>query len=75
LLPADVRWSRLLRLVATCLPGNDLGPITVDCDVLTVAGSDLRVVALTAPPGTEDADKLWLLAVIGQQQMTEPSPT
>ncbi len=53
----------------------DLGPITVDCDVLTVAGSDLRVVAFTAPPGTEDADKLRLLAVIGTQRMTEPSQT
>jgi transcriptional regulator with XRE-family HTH domain len=51
----------------------ELGPITVDCDVLTVAGSDLRVVAFTAAAGSEDADKLRLLAVLGTQQMTEPS--
>ncbi len=45
----------------------ELGPVTVDCDVLTVQGSDLRVVAFTAPPGSEDADKLRLLAVLGTQ--------
>ncbi len=51
----------------------ELGPITVDCDVLTVAGSDLRVVAFTAPPGSDDAGKLRLLAVLGTQDLTEPS--
>ena len=39
----------------------ELGPITVDCDVLSVPAVDLRVVAFTAAPGSEDADKLRLL--------------
>jgi hypothetical protein len=39
----------------------------VDCDVLTVDGSDLRIVAYTAPPGSEAAEKLRLLSVIGTQ--------
>ena len=30
----------------------EIGRITVDCDVLTVAGSDLRLVVYTAPPGS-----------------------
>lgn len=47
----------------------EAGPITLDCDVLTVPGSDLRVVLHTAAPGTEAADKLRLLAVIGTQTM------
>jgi len=47
----------------------DLGPVTVDCDVLTVAGSDLRVVAYTAAPGSEAAEKLRLLAVLGPQNL------
>jgi hypothetical protein len=51
----------------------ELGPITLDCDVLTVRGSDLNVVAYTAPPGSEAGDKLRLLAVIGTQHMTEPA--
>jgi hypothetical protein len=44
-----------------------VGLITVDCDVLTVHGSDLRIVAYTAAPGSDAAEKLKLLAVIGTQ--------
>ena len=44
------------------------GPITVDCDVLEVVGSDLRVVLWTAPPGSSDAGALALLSVVGTQQ-------
>jgi transcriptional regulator with XRE-family HTH domain len=39
----------------------ELGPITVDCDVLTVTGTDLRVVVYTADPASPDAEKLDLL--------------
>ncbi len=49
----------------------DLGPVTVDCDVLTAMGSDLRVIAYTAPPGSEAAEKLRLLAVLGTQDMAD----
>ena len=49
----------------------ELGPITVDCDVLTAAGSDLRLVAFTAAPGSEDADKLRLLGVLGTQDFAQ----
>jgi len=53
----------------------DIGPLTLDCDVLTVHGHDLRVVAYTAAPGSDAADRLKLLAVIGTQHMTEhPGP-
>lgn len=47
-----------------------VGLVTVDCDVLTVRTSDLRVVAYTAEPGTEAAEKLNLLRVLGTQQLT-----
>jgi len=46
-----------------------VGPVTLDCDVLTVPGSDLRIVAYTAPPASDAADQLKLLAVIGTQAM------
>ncbi|MER5951458.1 helix-turn-helix transcriptional regulator [Streptomyces sp. NPDC001904] len=39
-----------------------VGPLTLDCDILTVAGDDLRVMVYTAEPGTPDADALALLA-------------
>jgi transcriptional regulator with XRE-family HTH domain len=46
-----------------------VGPLTLDCDVLTVAGSDLRIMIYTAEPGTEDADRLALLTVLGTQAL------
>lgn len=45
----------------------EVGLVTFDCDVLTVAGADLRVVVYTAAPGTPDADALALLRVLGTQ--------
>jgi transcriptional regulator with XRE-family HTH domain len=48
-----------------------VGPITLDCDVLTVAGSDLRLVVYTAEPGP-DADRLRLIQVIGLQKVSGP---
>ena len=47
-----------------------VGPLTLDCDVLSVAGSDLRIMVYTAAPGTEDADRLALLTVLGTQTLT-----
>ncbi|MFE4373857.1 helix-turn-helix transcriptional regulator [Streptomyces sp. NPDC056835] len=46
-----------------------VGPLTLDCDVLTVAGSDLRIMVYTAEPGTEDAERLALLTVFGTQTL------
>ncbi|WP_262703636.1 MULTISPECIES: helix-turn-helix transcriptional regulator [Streptomyces] len=46
-----------------------VGPLTLDCDVLTVAGSDLRIVVYTAEPDTEDAERLALLTVLGTQTL------
>ncbi|MFF1448454.1 helix-turn-helix transcriptional regulator [Streptomyces sp. NPDC058274] len=45
------------------------GPVTLDCDVLTVTGSDLRIMVYTAEPGTEDADRLALLTALGTQRL------
>nr|WP_157226678.1 helix-turn-helix transcriptional regulator [Gordonia soli] len=50
-----------------------VGPITVDCDVLTVPGGDLRIVVYTVVPDTEDATKLDLLRVTGLQHLL-PNP-
>jgi len=47
----------------------EVGAITLDCDVLTVAGSDLRLVVYTAEPSTPDADRLRLVQVIGLQEL------
>jgi len=49
----------------------DVGPLTLDCDVLSVAGSDVRLMVYSAEPGTEAADRLALLGVIGTQSLVE----
>src|SRR5262249_52450593 len=46
-----------------------VGTLTLDCDVLIVARSDLRIMIYTAEPGTEDAERLALLTVLGTQTL------
>jgi transcriptional regulator with XRE-family HTH domain len=57
---AHVARHRSSRKTATRTP---VGPIELDCDVLTAPGGDLRIVVYTAAPGSEDASKLDLLRV------------
>jgi transcriptional regulator with XRE-family HTH domain len=40
----------------------EAGAITLDCDILHVRGSDLRLIIYTAPPGSPDAELLAQLA-------------
>ena len=42
-----------------------VGPITVDCDVLTDGDAELKIVILTAAPDTEDETKLRLAVLSG----------
>ncbi|WP_182881949.1 helix-turn-helix transcriptional regulator [Microbispora sp. H10949] len=51
----------------------EAGAVTLDCDVLTVAGGDLRVMVYTAEPGTEDAERLALITVLGTQDLNTRS--
>jgi hypothetical protein len=44
-----------------------VGLVTLDCDILTVAGSDLRIMIYTAELGSRDAEQLALLTVLGTQ--------
>lgn len=41
-----------------------LGPLTLDCDVLTIDGSDLRIVLYSAEPGSRDAQLLEQLQAL-----------
>ncbi|MFJ4654706.1 helix-turn-helix domain-containing protein [Nocardia sp. NPDC088792] len=40
----------------------ELGLLQLDCDILTTHGTDLRLIVLTAPPGSESAQALDVLA-------------
>jgi transcriptional regulator with XRE-family HTH domain len=44
-----------------------VGRLTLDCDVLTVGGSGLRLVVYTAEPGSPDASALEMIAALGLQ--------
>ena len=46
-----------------------VGPLTLDCDVLSVTGGDQRIMIYTAVPDTPDAERLALLAVLGPQSL------
>ena len=48
----------------------EAGFITLDCDVLSAQGGDLRVVVYTAAPGSSDAAALELLGAVGLQSFT-----
>jgi transcriptional regulator with XRE-family HTH domain len=63
---ARVAQHRSSRKTAKNTP---VGDITVDCDVLTVPGSDLHIVVYTTVPGSEDESRLRLLAVTGIQAL------
>ncbi|MEU8198556.1 helix-turn-helix transcriptional regulator [Microbispora amethystogenes] len=52
----------------------ELGPIELDCQVLFTEDQSQALLVLTAPPRTEGYEKLRLLAVLGQERFTEPSP-
>ncbi|MEK8110547.1 transcriptional regulator [Micromonospora sp. M12] len=47
-----------------------VGELTLDCDVLTVPGADLRLVTYTTTTGGTDAGKLDLLRVTGSHNIT-----
>ncbi|MFJ8792137.1 helix-turn-helix domain-containing protein [Streptomyces sp. NPDC102462] len=47
-----------------------VGPVTVDCDVLTDLDSELKIVIMTAAPGSEDETKLRLTTLTAP-----PTPT
>ncbi|PZE78352.1 MULTISPECIES: helix-turn-helix transcriptional regulator [unclassified Curtobacterium] len=42
-----------------------VGPVLLDCDVLSVSGEDLHIVTNTAEPGTEDASRFDLIRALG----------
>ncbi|MEU6260516.1 helix-turn-helix transcriptional regulator [Streptomyces sp. NPDC047043] len=46
-----------------------VGLLTLDCDLLRVEENDLHILVYSAEPGTEAAEKLALLSVVGTQSL------
>jgi hypothetical protein len=51
----------------------EVGLITLDCDVLIVQDSDLRLIVYAPAIGSPDADALALLATVGSQTFARAS--
>lgn len=74
---ASPRFAELRRARPTAQHVTDrktfdhpqVGRITLDCDVLTVHGTDLRLIVYSAPPGSRDAASLELIGVVGLQAL------
>ncbi|MGC0343228.1 helix-turn-helix transcriptional regulator [Streptomyces sp. SLBN-8D4] len=47
------------------------GMLTLDCDLLRVEENDLHILVYSAEPGTEAAEKLRLISVLGTQSLVE----
>jgi MmyB-like transcription regulator ligand binding domain len=66
--PPLTLWVPLVHAATRkTLAHPDVGRVTLDCDVLTVHGTDLRLVIYTAEPGSPDAAPLDLIGVLGLQ--------
>lgn len=67
----DALWQQhpVARQVARrkTIDHPQLGPITLDCDVLRVAGTDLELVVYTAEPGSAAASQLAMVGTLGLQ--------
>ncbi|MGI5460335.1 helix-turn-helix transcriptional regulator [Streptomyces sp. CA-249302] len=48
-----------------------VGLLTLDCDLLRVDGNGLHILVYSAEPGTEAAEKLELISVLGTQSLVE----
>jgi len=49
-----------------------VGELTLDCDILAALGADLRIMAFSVRPGSESAERLRLLEVLGSQALAPP---
>jgi hypothetical protein len=52
-----------------------VGPVAVDCDVLTDGDSELKIVIMTAVPGSADETTMRLAAIAGPPDIANSSPT
>ena len=51
-----------------------VGVLTLDCQILTAENQLQDLVIFTATPGSDDAERLAFLSVIGSQQFEDSSP-
>ncbi|WP_299954463.1 helix-turn-helix transcriptional regulator [uncultured Modestobacter sp.] len=62
------------RFQAKTFVHPQVGQVTLDCDVFTVIGTDLRIVTYTAEPGSEDASRFDLIRTLGTVEVASTGP-
>ncbi len=83
LLAASPEFARLWAAHEVAVRRNDtkrflhpaVGALQVDCEVLATSDDGQRLVILSARPGTEDADRLRLIGVLGDERTEALAPT
>jgi transcriptional regulator with XRE-family HTH domain len=69
-------WERhdvaVMRSCLKTLLHPQVGPIEVECEVLLAASGEQSLILYTARPGTDAAEKLELLRVLGRETFAEP---
>jgi len=72
-------WERhdvaVLRSASKTVVHPQVGPLQLDCEVLLTASGEQSLVLYTARPGTDAAEKLELLRVLGQETFAAPRAT
>ena len=68
-------WERhdvaVLRSSQKTILHPQVGPLSVDCEILLAASGDQHLIVHTARPGTDAAEKLELLRVLGRETFAE----
>jgi hypothetical protein len=63
------------RTMCTVIDHPRVGPLTLCCEMLTIADRDQRLILYTAEPGSSSWEALRLLKVIGTQDLTTFVPS
>ncbi|HWO64766.1 MAG TPA: helix-turn-helix transcriptional regulator [Umezawaea sp.] len=79
----NARFARLWATGAVAAHREDhktiahpsVGPVEVDCDVLTDGDTELKIVIMTAAPGSRDETALRLAEIAGPPPVAADSPT
>jgi transcriptional regulator with XRE-family HTH domain len=69
-------WARhdvaVRRNAGKTIMHPEVGPLVLDCEVLLAASGEQSLILFTARPGTDAAERLELLRVLGRESFAEP---
>lgn len=75
---ADLWRRRIVRSRSSgrkTIAHPEVGPIELDCDVLSVEGTEIRLVVYTVEPFSSEVEKMDLVRVLGLQRLAPELPS